>query len=77
MPKQEFSHRQLYVPILSRVTLPKKLRVLIIKKDEKYINYTKNIVYNKVFNECAQCNYLSIYCAEQLKKINSIYSFNI
>ena len=27
------------------------LCIIVVKKDKKYTNYTKNIVYNKVFNE--------------------------
>ena len=63
---------------MSRVTLPKELIVIIIEEDEKYINYTKNVVYKKMFNKLSQCNYfLFILFCKTIKKINSIYSFNI
>ena len=37
--------------------LNKKMRILIIDEDEKYTKYTKNIIYNKVFNKFLQRNY--------------------
>ena len=33
------------------MTSPKGLCVILVDKYKKYTNYTKNIVYNKVFNE--------------------------
>ena len=45
------------------------MRVFIIDEDEKYTHYTKNIIYNKVFNEFLQHNYLwSISFFKTIKK---------
>lgn len=56
LPRPVFSHGQLYVAV-SRVTSPKGLKILIVEQDDTYAQYTKNVVYNEVFNELPQCNY--------------------
>ncbi|XP_057421492.1 uncharacterized protein LOC130715411 [Lotus japonicus] len=56
LPRPVFSHSQLYVAV-SRVTSPKGLKILIVEQDDTYAQYTKNVVYNEVFNELPQCNY--------------------
>ena len=49
------------------------------EKDEKCIDYNKNMVYNEViFNKFPQVSiFYPFYFIKQLKKTNSIYFFNI
>ncbi|XP_057414958.1 replication protein A 70 kDa DNA-binding subunit E-like [Lotus japonicus] len=56
LPRPVFNHGQLYVAV-SRVTSPTGLKILIVEQDDTDAQYTKNIVYNEVFNELPQCNY--------------------
>ena len=35
----------------TKVTSPKRLCVIIVNNNKKYINYTKNATYEEVFNE--------------------------
>ena len=57
LPRPVFCHGQLYVA-LSRVKSPKRLKILIVEQDEKYAEYIKNVVYNEIFNELPQYNYI-------------------
>ena len=57
LPRPVFCHSQLYVA-LSRVKSPKRLKILIVEQDEKYAEYIKNVVYNEIFNELPQYNYI-------------------
>ncbi|XP_038711830.1 ATP-dependent DNA helicase PIF1-like [Tripterygium wilfordii] len=50
LPKPIFCHGQLYVA-LSRVTTYKGLRILIKNQEDEQKFYTKNIVYNEIFDE--------------------------
>ena len=40
-----------YILYWQKMTSLKRLGVIIVAEDKKYINYTENIVYNEVFNK--------------------------
>ena len=46
--KPVFMHRQLYV-IMSQVTSPQGLKILIIDDDGKATNKIKNVIYKEIF----------------------------
>jgi len=48
LPRPVFTHGQLYVAI-SRVTLKKGLKILILDEDGKVTTTTTNVVYKEIF----------------------------